>query len=150
LNRRELNIEVPEVAAGVFDKNWPGTGNWPFNTAFAGSFPGMRGYVTRLADVAELETLMNAGIPPIVSVSFDWLHGKAEDPGAGHLVVCVGFNEQGDAIINDPWAALDKGDKVRQVIPRANLAKAWSRSRQTVYLIYPENWPMPRSPSGRW
>jgi uncharacterized protein YvpB len=150
LNRRELDVEVPEVAAGVFDKNWPGTGNWPFNTAFAGKFPRMRGYVTRLADVSELEILVNAGIPPIVSVSFDWLHGKAEDPGAGHLVVCVGFNEHGDAIINDPWAALDKGEKVRQVVSRANLAKAWSRSRQTVYLIYPEEWRVPKSPNGRW
>jgi uncharacterized protein YvpB len=148
LRRPDLDIAVPEVAAGVYDKNWPGTGNWPFNTAFAGRLAGMRAYVTRLADLSELETLVAAGIPPIVSVSFDLLHGRLEDQGSGHLVVCAGFTEQGDVVINDPWAALEKGEKVRQVIPRQNLAKAWQRSRQTVYLVYPETWRVPPSP--RW
>src|SRR5262249_10889257 len=41
LKRPELDRDVPEVASNVFDPNWEGTGNWPFNTAYAGSFPGM-------------------------------------------------------------------------------------------------------------
>ncbi len=143
LNRRDLDVDVPEVAAGVYDKNWPGTGNWPFNTAFAGGLDGMRAYVTRLADVAELEALVTVGIPPILSVSFDLLHGEERDQGNGHLVVCAGFTEQGDAVVNDPWARREKGERVRQVVPRENLAGAWTRSRQTVYLIYPESWPIP-------
>ena len=49
------NRDVPEIAAAVNDPGWPGTGNWSFNTAYAGSFPGMRGCVTRLATVDELE-----------------------------------------------------------------------------------------------
>ena len=48
LGRSDLNRDVPEVAAAVYDPGWPGTGNWSFNTAYAGSFPGMRAYVTRL------------------------------------------------------------------------------------------------------
>lgn len=150
LNRPELNVDVPEVAAGVFDRNWPGTGNWPFNTAYAGSFVGMLAFTTRLADIAELEALVAAGVPPIISVSYDVLHGRATDQGNGHLVVCVGFTESGDAIVNDPWARIEKGDKVRQVVARANLAKAWAHSRRTAYLIRPEAWPVPSSPAGRW
>lgn len=142
LNRPELDVDVPEVAAGVFDRNWPGTGNWPFNTAFAGRFPGMQGFVTRLSDIAELEALVAAGVPPIISVSYDVLHGRATDQGNGHLVVCVGFTETGDSIVNDPWAQFEKGDKVRLIVPRANLARAWAHSRRTVYLIRPEAWPV--------
>lgn len=150
LNRPELDVDVPEVAAGVFDRNWPGTGNWPFNTAFAGGFAGMRAFATRLSDIAELEAFVAAGVPPIISVSYDVLHGRATDQGNGHLVVCVGFTETGDPIVNDPWAQFEKGDKVRQVVSRANFAKAWAHSRRTVYLIRPEKWPVPSSPGGRW
>ena len=142
LNRPELDVDVPEVAAGVFDRNWPGTGNWPFNTAFAGRFSGMQGFVTRLSDIAELEALVAGGVPPVISVSYDVLHGRATDQGNGHLVVCVGFTETGDPIVNDPWAQFEKGDKVRQVVSRANLARAWAHSRRTVYLIRPEAWPV--------
>ena len=140
LNRPELDVDVPGVAAGVFDVNWPGTGNWPFNTAFAGRFPGMQGFVTRLSDIAELEALVVDGVPPIISVSYDVLHGRATDQGNGHLVVVVGFTENGDPIVNDPWARFEKGDKVRLVVPRANLVRAWAHSRRTVYLIRPEAW----------
>ncbi|MGA2868882.1 MAG: C39 family peptidase, partial [Verrucomicrobiota bacterium] len=45
LHRPELNVDVPEVAARVYDDAFAGTGNWPFNTAFAGGFPGLRSYV---------------------------------------------------------------------------------------------------------
>lgn len=147
--RRELDVDVPEVAAGVYDKNWPGTGNWPFNTAFAGSLPGMRAYVTRLGDITELETLVAAGIPPIVSVSFDLLHGKEQDQGNGHLVVCVGFTEHGDAVVNDPWARLEKGEQVHGIVSRENLLKAWARSHRTAYLIYPESWRVSRTTAAR-
>jgi hypothetical protein len=150
LKRPELNMELSEVAAGVYDKNWPGTGNWPFNTAFAGKFDGLRACVTRLADIAELEVFIDAGIPPVCSVSYQLLHGKAGGANNGHLVVCAGFTEQGDLVINDPWANFQKGDKVRQVIARQDFAKAWQHSRRTVYLIYPEVWRVPASPRRRW
>jgi hypothetical protein len=148
LGQPELDVDVPHVAAAVHDPNWPGTGNWPFNTAFAGRFDGMRGCVVRLADVTELESLIVARVPPVVSVSYDALHARLPDRGSGHLVVCAGFTEQGDVVINDPWADLAKGDKVRQVVPRENFIKAWRHSRRTTYLIYPERWPLPRS--ARW
>jgi hypothetical protein len=62
----------------------------------------------------------------------------------------TGAAEQGDVLVNDPWAALEKGEKVLQIVPRLNLLKAWARSRQTVYLIYPEDWAVPKSRWDRW
>ena len=63
LHRPEMNLTVPEVAAAVYDADYRGTGNWPFNAAFAGSFPGMRSYVTRFDDLSEVEDWIVAGIP---------------------------------------------------------------------------------------
>lgn len=148
--RPELNVDVPEVAAGVHDGNWPGTGNWPFNTAFAGRFDAMRAIVTRLNDVAELEALIAVGVPPIVSVSYDALYGRANDQGNGHLIVLVGFTAKGEPIVNDPWADFKKGDKVRVIVKRANFAKAWAHSRRTVYLIHPESVKLPTQREKRW
>lgn len=145
-----LDLDVPAVAAGVHDPKWSGTGNWPFNTAFAGLRAPLRAYVTRLADVRDLDQLLEAGVPSIVSVSFDLLAGKEKDAGTGHLIVCVGRTATGDFIINDPWAFLDQGERVQRTIPRARLALAWARSRGAVYLIHPMNWPMPTRPNAPW
>ena len=40
LHRPELNHTVPETAAAIHDSTLEGTGNWPFNTAYAGSLSG--------------------------------------------------------------------------------------------------------------
>jgi hypothetical protein len=133
LNRPNLKHDVPEVARGVEDPIWPGTGNWPFNTAFAGAHEGIRAYVRRLRSVAELQKWLEAGIPVACSVSYNLLKGKTEK-GNGHLVVCIGFDEKGDVIVNDPGRKA-----VRQVYALQNFIRAWAESRNTVYLIYPED-----------
>lgn len=81
LGRSEFRRDVPEIAAAVFDPNWPGTGNWPFNTAFAGQFPGMRAFVTCMADIAQLEAWVAAGVPPVASVSSDVMNGRTGTGG---------------------------------------------------------------------
>ena len=73
LHRPEMDLTVPEIAAKVYDTEFAGTGNWPFNTAFAGSFRGMKSYVTRFDDLAEVEDWTTAGIPVILSARWDWL-----------------------------------------------------------------------------
>jgi len=147
LKRPELDYDVPAVVEGVFDRNWQGTGNWPFNTAFAGSLPGTRGYVTRLSDVSELEAWLANGIPVVVSVSYDLLRGKPKGPDdAGHLVVCVGFTEAGDVIVNDPGTSKD----IRRTFPRKDLVAAWANSHNTVYLIHPLGARIPPDRFGHW
>lgn len=146
LDRPELNLEVPAVARAVHDPQWPGTGNWPFNTAFAGSFPGLRAFVTRLADVAELEDCVAAGIPVATSVSYNLLRGKPRTRDDGHLVVIRGFTESGDPIVNDPGT----GKEIRRVCKRADLIRAWAVSHNTVYLVHPADRALPPSRSRHW
>lgn len=42
LNRPDLAKDVPEVVSGLMDKGFNGTGNWPFNTAYAGTLEGLK------------------------------------------------------------------------------------------------------------
>ncbi|MGA2657872.1 MAG: C39 family peptidase [Verrucomicrobiota bacterium] len=145
LNRPELDPGVPEVAKAVYDPVWQGTGNWPFNTAYAGSYPGMRAYVTRLTDLAELEDWIAQGLPVGLSVCLNRLLGR-QGPPSGHLVVCVGFTKEGDLVINDPGTR----QNVRKVLPRKNVISAWAYSKNAVYLIYPENARLPEDRFGHW
>lgn len=145
LRRPWLEHQVPEIAAAVYDAKWKGTGNWSFNMAFAGAARGMRGYVARLSDIAELEDWIATGIPVGLSVCYDRLRGKGPGPN-GHLVVCVGFTANGDPIINDPAGK----PSVRRVFPRKNLSYAWAYSKNTVYLVYPEGTVVPRDWFGHW
>ena len=139
LSRPELKRSVPDTAAEVFDPGWDGTGNWTFNTAYAGSRPGMRACVARLGGITDLESLILAGIPVPASVSYGLLKGEGRKPGDGHLVVCIGFDAGGDVILNDP--AIDPG--VRRVYPREDFIRGWNSSVNTVYLIHPEDRRLP-------
>jgi hypothetical protein len=145
LKRPEIDHDVPDIVNAIYDAKWKGTGNWPFNTAYAGSFPGMRAYVTRFSDVSELEDWISSGLPVALSLCYDRLRGKGPGPN-GHLVVCVGFTEVGDVIVNDPGTS----ENVRKVFPRKNLVNAWAYSRNAVYLIYPEDSEVPKDRFGHW
>jgi hypothetical protein len=146
LNRPEMSLTVPEVAKSVYDSTYKGTGNWPCNTAFAGSFDGMRAYVSRLTDVSELERWIEVGVPIATSVSYNRLKGK-NTSGSGHLIVCVGFTEKGDIIVNDPGTRLDN---VRRTFSRDLFKQAWADSGNTVYIIYPEDAPIPMDRWRHW
>lgn len=146
LDRPELSMPVPEVAHRVFDPMWPGTGNWPFNTALGGNFPGLRSYVTRLTDVSELEDWIEAGIPVATSVSYNRLKGLGK-PGSGHLIVCVGFDKDGDIIVNDPGT---RKDNVRRTFSRALFREAWADSDNTVYIVHPEDAKIPTAKMSHW
>ncbi len=150
LRRPDLDRPVPEVAATNNDSVYGGTGNWPFNTAYAGAFPGMRAYVTRLDDVAELEQWIAAGVPVILSVSSYLTNDRHDGPDNGHLIVCVGFTASGDIVANDPGVSVRRGEHVRRVYPRERVINAWKHSRNTVYLVYPENAAIPRDHHGHW
>lgn len=149
-NRPEWSLDAPEVAAGVRDNNFKkATGNWSFNTAFAGSLPGMRSYVTRLGDISELEDWIAAGIPVIISARWDLLKDGRPDDFNGHLTVCHGFTENGDLVINDPWTDL-KVERVQHIYKRENVIRAWATSHNTVYLVFPENTKLPTDRFGHW
>lgn len=141
LGRPELDFTVPATAAAVFDPGWGGTGNWPFNTAFAGAQPGMLACVSRFNDLTDLEQWLAAGLPAAVSVSYALLKGQPEAvEGDGHLVVVRGFTATGEVAVNDPGVRRDRGQKV---VPRADFDRAWAHSGRTCYLVWPESRAIP-------
>lgn len=119
---------VAHAARHTYDYAYRGTGNWPFNTAYA-AHHGLTAKVTRLRDLSELERYVTRGIPVITSQSFlrGELHG-ADYGSEGHLMVVVGFTDDGDVIVNDP--ACDNADAVRKVYPRARFETVWQRTRR--------------------
>lgn len=150
LGRPDLDRSVPDVATGVNDRVYGGTGNWSFNTAYAGSLPGMRAYVTRLDDIAEVEDWLKAGVPVVLSVSSYLTTGRDTGQDNGHLIVCVGFTEQGDVVVNDPGVSARSGERPRRTYPREKVVSAWKKSKNAVYLIYPESLAIPHSPLNHW
>jgi hypothetical protein len=150
LKRPELKHSVPEVANAINDVNLPGTGNWPFNTAYAGTFEGIRAYVTRFDDTIELEKWIRSGIPVIVSVSSYLTRDRHFGPDNGHLIVCVGFDENGDVITNDPGVSTKPEVRARRTYPRVRFCRAWAKSGNTVYLIYPVGKAVPEDLMHHW
>jgi hypothetical protein len=134
--------QVDYAARNTFDYTYNGTGNWPFNAAYAGRY-GLDGFVTRLRSLTEAEKFISAGIPLAVSLSFK----KNQIPGldyatGGHLMDIVGFTSSGDPVLNDPVATTDAG--VRKVAGRNQFEAAWlTSSGGTVYVIHPAGVALP-------
>ncbi|MBQ1022541.1 C39 family peptidase, partial [Micromonospora sp. D93] len=154
---------VNHAARMTYDYAYDGAGNWPFNTAYAASFPGLEGRVTRLHSLDELERFIAAGIPVVTSQSFLASELDGANYGtSGHLFVVVGFTADGDVIVNDP--ASSSNDVVRNVYKRAQFEQIWLRTKRTnasggvsggsggiAYLIKPTSKPWPKVPgSTNW
>jgi len=148
--RSDWHFDVPEVAASLKDHTGTlATGNWSFNTAFAGSLEGMRACVTRFSDMSELEQWVGKGIPVVISGRSDLLEAGRNYDSEGHLTVVTGFTESGDVIINDPATRLGK-QSVRRIYQRENVLRAWATSHNTVYLIFPEGQKLPHDRFRHW
>lgn len=141
----ETRPQVDHVARCVYDYTYRGAGNWPFNTAYAGS-RGARSFVTRLRSLYEAEQFIKAGVPLICSVSFR----SSELTGAGystsgHLLVIVGFTAAGDVVVNDPASHLMASDgQVRVTYQRAQFENVWIPRGGVAYVIAPWSRPLPR------
>ncbi|MEW1888442.1 peptidase C39 family protein [Streptomyces sp. IBSBF 3010] len=157
----EPGIQDPSVchaARFTYDNQYEGCGNWPFNAAYAATYPDMSSAVTRLGSLNDVETLVRAGIPVITSQSFL----KEELTGAGygtsgHLMTVIGFTADGDVIANDPASPND--DAVRHVYKRHEWETIWLRTKRYdasgnvksgtggVCYVY---WPAHPTPAQRW
>ncbi|MDE3101066.1 MAG: C39 family peptidase [Chloroflexota bacterium] len=135
---------VDDAARYTYDAAYGGTGNWPFNTAYAAHF-GLRAFVTQLRSLGEAERFIAAGLPLVASVKVapTSLPGFPLPQGTdGHLLVIRGFTPGGDVIVNDPAATTDA--TVRRVYGRAAFERAWiGGSDGTVYVVYPFGVPVP-------
>jgi hypothetical protein len=140
---------VDHAARNTYDYNYDGAGNWPFNAAYAGRF-GLDAFVTRLRSLTEAEQFIKRGIPLVVSVSWD----KGELDGAGystngHLMVIVGFTEDGDVVVNDPASHLiPSNEQVRTVYDREQFENTWvPHSGGVAYVLHPSDVPLPDPPA---
>ncbi|MEV4950172.1 C39 family peptidase [Streptomyces sp. NPDC053755] len=121
--------QVCHAARFTFDHQYDGCGNWPFNAAYAATYPDMNAVVTRLGSLTDLETLIRAGIPAVTSQSFlkEELTGAGYGT-AGHLMTVIGFTAEGDVIANDP--ASPDNAAVRRVYRRREWENIWLRTKR--------------------
>jgi hypothetical protein len=134
---------VDWAAIHTYDKNYDGTGNWPFNTAYASHY-GLDGSVRQYDSLVPVEYWIRRGVPIVVSIAWN---NKAKNPhlhldGAditstgGHLMVVRGFTASGDVIANDPASPTNKA--VRHVYKREQFEFLWLHaSAGIVYVIKP-------------
>ena len=137
------SVRVHAAVEGVFDWIYDGHGNWPFNTAYAATQTtgsgALEGYVVRFTSMRQLETWITAGIP--VVISYAWKKSELDNVSVGssdgHLAVIVGFDPDGNPVVNDP-AEPAGDDAVQRTYNRAQLESLWlEHSGGTAYLMYP-------------
>ena len=142
-DKGDCEPHVRAAVDGVFDWIYEGHGNWPFNTAYAGTF-GHEGYIARFTSLEKAEGYVATGLPVIMSIA--WRKGELTGSGVestnGHLVVLVGFDASGNPIINDP--ASPTNETVQRIYLRSEFEPLWLQaSGGTVYLIYPQGKSIP-------
>jgi len=145
LGRDALGVAVPEAAAHVYDATYEGTGNWPFNTAYASSLAdgALHGLVARFDSFAQVERLIARGIPISISVAYGAgeLTGSPMPSTNGHLLVVKGFTPEGDVVCNDP--AFPSDESVNVTYRRAELLRAWDHSNRSAYVLWPAGTELP-------
>jgi len=137
--------EPEDAAWGVYDYNYKDFGNWPFNTAYAGSV-GYRAYVD-YSTIDGLKREIATGHPVAVAVAYKnsanvsgnlpVVDGAPIASTNGHLIVVCGFtNENGTdyIIINDSAAANNAGVRVKYRLDQ--FQNAWAESGNIAYIIH--------------
>jgi hypothetical protein len=134
---------VDYAARMTYDAAYGGTGNWPFNTAYAATRTD-DAFVTRLRNLREARYFIEAGIPLVASISFGAgeLDGAPISASNGHLLVIAGFTAAGNVVVNDPAARSASG--VRRTYDRGQFEDAWiPNSGGLVYVIRDRAHPLP-------
>jgi hypothetical protein len=137
-----VDAAVDYTARFVYDYNYQGAGNWPFNTAYA-SERGLVADVTQLHNLSEAEAFIDKGVPLVASVAWNSnkLTGAIKSTN-GHLLVIGGFDANGNVIAYDP--AHDTDAEVRAVYDREEFERAWiPASGGIVYVIRPAGHALP-------
>jgi hypothetical protein len=143
VNTSYRNRFVDHAARMTYDYAYRGTGNWPFNTAYAATYTN-NAFVTRLRSLTEAERFIKAGIPVVASIAFGPgdLDGAPISASNGHLVVIVGFTTAGNVVVNDPAARTNRA--VRRTYDRGQFENAWvPTSGGLSYIIRTDDRPLP-------
>lgn len=135
---RGVNVPTGHVAAACYDPTHDIYGNWPRAIQAAFSF-GVPGYLTRFCDWNDVERMIAAGQPLIISIRVgeaDTLTGAPYQPTGGHVLVVSGFDAAGNVMVNDP--ALGHAEQGELVYLRSELERFWMRATGgTAYVLLP-------------
>jgi hypothetical protein len=130
----------------TWDAGYSGTGNWPFNTAYASGY-GLDGPVRQYGSLRDVETWILGGVPVVASIARNNsdaivdndLDGAPISKSGGHLLVISGFTAGGDVLVADPAAPTRA--TVRRTYRRAQFERDWlNASTGTAYVIQPVGW----------
>lgn len=127
-----VSAGLAEIALGVYDGAYRGTGNWAFNAAYAGA-RGLRGVIAYLDGIDHVAAFVAAALPVAISIAWrgDALPGAPLDHSDGHLLVVRGVGAAHVAV-NDP-----AHPAVATRYPRAALDRVFRAHGGVAYLIAP-------------
>ena len=138
-----IDLPTRKVCDGVVDHTETLWGNWPCNTAFAGTADPAKireAYVVHCNGFEDLEKEIAAGRPVIIGHCWKRgdLDGAPIPSSNGHLIVVVGFSKDGDVVVNDPAANPAKGQEVRRTYKRAQIHHTWQEIASGIaYILLP-------------
>jgi hypothetical protein len=128
-----IDKPVEENSLAIYDREYDLFGNWGRAVSYAGSL-GLNARLTRFRSWDKVYPVIAAGQPLVITIRFK----KGEFPSnilpstEGHLIVLRGFDENGNAIVNDP-ASTAKGNRV--IYNREELGRAWFGAGGVAYII---------------
>jgi uncharacterized protein YvpB len=134
LNFRGVNVPTIDVAARAYDAAHEIYGVWPRNVQTAYSY-GVPGYVARFSDWGAVERAIAAGTPIVASIGVKkgQLAGAPYETTAGHLIVIVGFDAEGNCIVNDPASPALLLE--RRTYARRDMETVWMERGGTAYVL---------------
>jgi uncharacterized protein YvpB len=130
-------LRTVDVAWACRDEATKIYGNWSVNAAVAARILGGWSVVVKLRGFDEIEREISEKRP--VVLSHRWERGDLSNApisrSNGHLILVIGFTEDGDIVVNDPAG---KSDSVRRIYTRRELFYTWQkRGEGIVYIIQP-------------
>lgn len=127
-----------DIADVCFDPTHEIYGNWPRNVQAAFAL-GVPGYLARFSDWTDVERMIAAGQPLVISIRVDkegGLRGAPYSTSDGHLIVIAGFDAEGRVLVNDP--GVSTADKGQRAYLRPDLEEVWMRVKGgTAYVLLP-------------
>ena len=137
LEYRGVDRPTNEVADRALDSVHNIYGNWPQSIQTAYSY-GVPGHLDRFATLDEVRWLIDRDQPVIATITAreGELDGAPYQSTKGHLLVIVGFDREGNVIVNDPAAKDAKSG--RRTYRREQFEHVWlRRKRGTAYILLP-------------
>jgi hypothetical protein len=131
---RGVDVELERFCALAHDPVNDIYGNWPRNVQAAWTL-GVPGRLARCSTWGEVEAYIAAGQPLVVSIRAKKgeLAGAPYESTNGHLLVLVGFDEEGRVLVNDP--ATSDPARGRCTFSRADMEVVWMNRGGLSYVL---------------